>query len=207
MEKNTKAFNRINSIANPYFDSEKELVKRVNAVKTVINNTLRKFPAEFWPEELNWVKSGSSTRITGFEFRDFNDKAVEITKDKPLTRNHTLSFYIIGNKSGWGNNELAVQRVTIPAYLLFNDPMATAQYARKLIRSKQSQIRFRAAQDITKQVDEVSKQIAKLSQEQAKLEKKRTEIRQRNQQARESIDKNYAKQEKRRADKLAKTKS
>lgn len=207
MENNTKAFNRINAIANPYFESEKELVKRVNAVKTVINNTLRKFPVEFWPEELNWVRSGSATRITGFEFRDYNDKAVEITEAKPLTRNHTLSFYIIGNKSGWGSNELKVQRVTIPAYLLFNDPMATAQYARKLIRSKQSQIRVRAAQDITKQVDEVSKQIAKLSQEQAKLEKQRAEIRQRNQQAREAINKNREKQEKRRAAKQLKANS
>lgn len=206
MENNTKAFTRINSIANPYFESEKELVKRVNAAKTVIKNTLRKFPAELWPEELQWVRSGASTRITGFEFRDYNDKVVEITDEKPLTRNHTVSFYIIGTK-GYSTTELTVQRVTIPAYLLFNDPIATAQYARKLIRSKQAQLRYQAARDITKQVEDVSKKIASLAKEQEKLEKQREEIRQRNQQARESIEKARAKQEKRRADKLAKTKS
>jgi hypothetical protein len=205
MENNTKAFNRINSIANTYFEGEKELVKRVVAAKTVINNTLRKFPQELWPEELQWVRSGSATRITGFEFRDYNDKVVEITEEKPLTRHHHLSFYIIGSRN-W-SSDLTVQRVTIPAYLLFNDPIATAQYARKLIRSKQSQIRVQAARDITKQVDEVSKKIANLAQEQAKLEKQREEIRLRNQQAREAIEKNRAKQEKRRATKLLKTES
>lgn len=205
MKNNTKAFNRINTIANTYFDSEKELAQRVLAAKTVINNTLRKFPTELWPEELQWARSGSATRMTGFEFRDYNDKVVEITEEKPLNRHHNLSFFIIGTKN-W-SSDLTVQRVTIPAYLLFNDPIATAQYARKLIRSKQSQLRYQAARDITKQVDEVSKQIADLAQKQAKLEKQRTEIRQRNQQARDSIEKAQAKQEMRRAKKLSKTES
>jgi hypothetical protein len=206
MENNTKAFNRINSIANPYFESEKELVKRVNAAKTIIKNTLRKFPTELWPEELQWVRSGANTRITGFEFRDYNDKVVEITDEKPLTRHHNVSFYIIGTK-GYSGTELTVQRVSIPAYLLFNDPIATAQYARKLIRSTQEQLRYQAARDITKQVEDVSKKITELAKQQEKLKKQREDIRQRNQQARESIEKARAKQEKRRAAKLAKTES
>lgn len=206
MENHTKAFNRINSFTNPYFEGEKELVKRVNSAKTVISNTLHKFPQELWPEELNWANSRYATRMTGFEFRDYNDKVVEITEDKPLRRDYTLSFYLIG-KNSYSSNNLVAQRVTIPAYLLFNDPMATAQYARKLIRTKQSQLRAQAARDITKQVDEVSKKIADLAREQAKLEKQRTEIRERNQQARESIEKARAKQDKRRAAKLAKTES
>lgn len=207
MENNTKAFNRINSITSPYFESEKELVKRVNAAKTVIKNTLRKFPKELWPEELQWVHhTGYNTRITGFEFRDYNDKPVEITEEKPLTRTHMVSFYIIGTK-GYNGGEPVARRVSIPAYLLFNDPIATAQYTRKLIRSKQSQLRYQAARDITQQVEDVSKKIAELAKQQEKLEKQREDIRQRNQQARESIEKNRAKQEKRKAAKLAKTDS
>jgi hypothetical protein len=206
MENNTKAFNRINSFTNPYFEGEKELVKRVNFVSTVIMNTLRKFPTELWPEELAWAKYGSRARITGFDFRDRNDNVVEITEDKPLTHDHTLSFYIIGKKN-WTSSELTVRSATIPASLLFNDPMAIAQYARNLIRNKQSQIRTAAAQDITKKVDEVEKKLANLAAEKAKLEQQRTAIRQSNQQAREAINKNRAKQEKRRAAKLLKANS
>ena len=207
MEKNTKAFSGINTIATPYFESEKELVKRVNAAKTVIQNTLRKFPKELWPEELQWVwHTGYNTRITGFEFRDYNDKPVEITEEKPLSHYHMVSFYLIGTK-GYNGGEPVARRVSIPAYLLFNDPIATAQYTRKLIRSKQSQLRVQAARDITKQVEDVSKKIAELAKQQEKLEKQREDIRLRNRQARESIEKARAKQEKRRAAKLAKTES
>lgn len=204
MENNTKAFTRINTIANPYFAGEKELAERVKFVKTVIMNTLHKFPAELRPEELNWAKRGG--RYTGFEFLDYNDNVVEITEDKPLTRNHKLSFFIIGQR-GWTTKEYTLDRASIPAYLLFNDPMAIAQYARKLIRNKQSQIRTAAAMDITKKVDEVEKKLANLAAEKAKLEQQRTAIRQTNQQAREAISKNRAKQEKRRAAKLLKANS
>lgn len=204
MENNTKAFNRINTIANPYFAGEKELAERVKFVKTVIMNTLHKFPAELRPEELNWAMRGG--RYTGFEFRDYNDNVVEITEDKPLTRNHKLSFFIIGQR-GWTTKEYTLDRASIPAYLLFNDPMAIAQYARTLIRNKQSQIRTAAAMDITKKVDEVEKKLANLAAEKAKLEQQRTAIRQTNQQAREAISKNRAKQEKRRAAKLLKANS
>jgi hypothetical protein len=204
MENNTKAFNRINTITSSYFAGEKELAERVKFVKTVIMNTLHKFPAELRPEELNWAMRGG--RYTGFEFRDSNDNVVEITEDKPLTRYHKLSFFIIGQR-GWATKEYTFDRASIPAYLLFNDPMAIAQYARKLIRNKQYQIRTKEAMDITKQVEDVSKKIATLAQEQAKLEKQRTEIRQRNQQAREAINKNREKQEKRRAAKQLKASS
>jgi hypothetical protein len=204
MENNTKAFNRINTITSSYFAGEKELAERVKFVKTVIMNTLHKFPAELRPEELNWAMRGG--RYTGFEFRDYNDNVVEITEDKPLTRYHKLSFIIIGQR-GWTTKEYTFEQASIPAYLLFNDPMAIAQYARKLIRNKQYQIRTKEAMDITKQVEDVSKKIATLAQEQAKLEKQRTEIRQRNQQAREAINKNREKQEKRRAAKQLKASS
>lgn len=205
MKNNTKAFNRINTIASSYFAGEKELAERVKFVKTVIKNTLHKFPAELRPEELNWAMRGG--RYTGFEFLDYNDNVVEITEDKPLTRNHKLSFIIVGETKGWATKEYSFHRATIPAYLLFNDPMAIAQYARTLIRNKQSQIRTKAAMDITKQIEDVSKKIAQLAQEQTKLENQKNEIRLRNQQARDAISKNQAKQDKRRAAKLLKASS
>lgn len=204
MENNTKAFNRIASFATPYFEGEKELVKRVNFVKTVIQNTLRKFPTELHPEELSWAKTGNGVRLTGFDFRDSKDKAVEITADNPITHNLVLSFYIIGKKN-WTSNELTVRHASIPADLLFNDPMAISQYARKLVRAKQTQLRTQESIDTDKKVAEVDKQIAKLEQDRAKLEHQKTEIRTRNQLARETINKNRAKQEKRQAAKLLKT--
>lgn len=204
MENHTKAFNRINNIADPYFAGEKELAKRVEFVRTVIRNTLHKFPSELHPEELNWVMRGG--RYTGFEFLDGMDNVVEITEEKPLTRYHKVSFFIIGQR-GWTTKEYTVNRASFPAYLLFNDPMAIAQYARQLIRNKQSQIRTKQAMDITKEVEEVNQKIANLVEQQAKLEKQRTEIRERNQQAREAIKKNREKQEKRRAAKQLKASS
>jgi hypothetical protein len=204
MEKNTKAYNRITNISDTYFAGEKELAKRVEFARTVIRNTLHKFPKELWPEELSWAMQGG--RYTGFTFVDYNDKAVEINEENPLNRYHKLSFFIIGQR-GWTTKEYTIKQASIPAYLLFNDPMAIAQYARKLIRIKQSQIRTKEAMDITKQVEDVSKKIANLAEEQAKLEKQRTEIRERNQRAREAIKKNREKQEKRQAAKRAKASS
>lgn len=204
MEKHTKAYSRITNITDTYFASEKELAKRIEFARTVIRNTLYKFPKELWPEELSWVMQGG--RYTGFTFVDSTGKAVEINAENPLNRYHKLSFFIIGQR-GWTTKEYTIKQASIPAHLLFNDPIAIAQYARTLIRSKQSQIRTKQAMDITSEVEEVSKKIAKLVEEQAKLENQRTEIRERNQRAREAIKKNREKQEKRQAAKRAKASS
>lgn len=204
MEHNTKAFNRINTITSSYFAGEKELAERVKFVKTVIMNTLRKFPAEMRPEELNWAMRGA--RYTGFEFRDYNDKVVEITESNPISHKHVLSFYII-NKKNWNSEELTVTRGSFPAALLFNDPMAISQYARTLIRNKQSQLRYKEVTGINKQVEDLTQKLEQLEKDRAKLEQERLQIRQRNQLARETINKNRVKQEKRKAAKLLKTNS
>ena len=198
---NTKAFNRITSFSTSYFEGEKELVKRVNFVKAVIRNTLNKFPTELHPEELAWVKAGG--KVTGFEIRDSKDKAVEITAENPITRHHVLSFYIIGRKS-WTSSEPVVRSASIPAELLFNDPMAIAQYARKLVRAKQSKIRMELSQNASKELDEVTKKIEELKAKREKLEQEKAVINQRSQQAREALTRNRAKVEQRRAAKLLK---
>lgn len=202
--KNTKAFNRITSISTSYFEGEKELSKRVEFVRTVIKNTLHKFPKELWPEELEWVIRGG--KYTGFEFRDFNDKVVEITAENPINRRHTFHFYIIGRKS-YLSSELQVRKASFPAELLFNDPMAIAQYARNLIRQKQTKIRLELSADANRKLEDVAKKIAQLNVEREKLEQQKRDINVKSQQAREAVARNRAKAEKRRAAKLQKTQS
>lgn len=207
---NTKAFARINDKTNLYFKGEEELVKRVNFVRNVVKNTLRKFPRAIWPEELTQLFGGSNTRLMGFEFieRDSygNIKAQDGIGLEMLTHNHELHFYIVGARS-WQDNTLAVRKASIPASLLFNDPIAIAQYARKLIRKNQEKIQQEKENNAYQEMRKIAVKMEELEQKRKKLESERTEANKLYQLSKEKNNQKKEKLNQRRAAKLLKENS
>lgn len=183
MKNNINANTKVNAIIDAYAESEKTLTERVNFAKTVIVNTLHKFPATDRPEELSWAFCGT---FTGYK----------VVGDQ-------LTFFAIRK----GFSQKTITEASIPVELLLNDPVAIAQYARKLIRSQQSKNRVEAFQASKDKQTRLENKIKELETERAKAAKEINAIYENNARTRATIAKNTEKAEKRRLAKLTQTSS
>lgn len=144
-----KTFN-LNETVSSYSKYEEALVQRIEFARTVIGNTLRKFPKDVWPAELTWAaKTGQASQISLKSF----------TPAKNKEEKHTLTFNAIYNLR---NNEKFVREVSLTNDLLRNDPIAVAQYARKLIHQRQAELQREVEREEAKTLADLTAQIAKL---------------------------------------------
>lgn len=149
MNNNTKAIARLTETTAPYFEGEQLLRERVAFAREVILNTLRKFPADFHPEELKWVRLWG--QAVGFRIKD----------DK-------LFFYVPERTTADGVRTM--REVQLPLNLLLNDPIAVAQYARKAIRALQAEQKSEKRKAEAKELKDLNEQIAALQKRQKQLE-------------------------------------
>ena len=203
---NAKAFTRLTARIAPYFAGEKELLERVLFVKTVIRNTLAKFPYEYRPSQLMWAYS-PSTAITGFTFQDKNERTAgvprPVTAEKPVTERHLIKFYVINRRGYDPSAPLTVQEVAFPAALLFKDPIAIAQYARALIRTQQAGDRKAEATRAARRLAELDKKLEEMDRNRQKLEKEKETVVSKREQHLAAAKKHEEQQQARRQEKIA----
>lgn len=141
-----KNFN-LNETVSSYSKYEEQLVQRIEFTRTVIRNTLRKFPKDVWPEELTWAATPGQISLKSF------------TKADGEGEQDILTFNVLFTSR---KQEKSVREVSLTADLLRNDPIAVAQYARKLIHQRQAELQREVEREEAKTLADLTAQIAKL---------------------------------------------
>lgn len=141
-----------------YSEAERAVRERVSFAQHVIKDVLRKFPSGIRPEELDWVMDGGT--FTGFK--------TDTVKSTLTGLSEPVLTFLVTKRDRW-NGPLETRRVYIPMSILRSeDPIAVAQYARKLVRKNQQKIKADAIQ----QMQKMDKQIAELEANRTALREK-----------------------------------
>lgn len=168
------AYTRLSALAvASSFVAEAEFSSRLHKIAEVFNNTMNKFPAVATPSELSWAQNTGGATFTNFRFTDSAGATLtDVMSGKaPVEKGMFFSFYTI--KSNWQTKQKSVTEATIPVELLFNDPMAAAHYARKLIRTKQELDFRKVVNELEYEINQLGKKIEIIEQQkiQAKNQK------------------------------------
>ncbi len=138
-----------------------DLQERFTNYDTVVQNTLRKFP---YLPGLDVIRYRATTSFAGVE-RNGERLNVSELENFTLKQTDTIVFYQAKPNEA---PHRYYREVKVPAILLWNDPVAVAQYTRKAIRAEQAKV---AQESVKNAVSVVQQAERELREAEAKLKK------------------------------------